>query len=259
MPITRLTALLFLLWTSAAHAAPATMPLSSYLTTENGSLPVILSAPHGGTQAVQGVQPRSAGTRVRDNNVDLLAAAIQRRLAAKTGERAYLVVARASRKYVDFNRAPARAYEDIAVKPLYDAYYDALARDVAAVRSRPGAVLLDIHGQGALPDTILRGTGDGLTADNASLYAAPDGFFTRLLAAGVKVAPAQAQGREHPSFDGGNIVRTFGRGSPGGIDCIQLEFGASWRATPAQIEQAADLVSDALVAWLRAAHALQAG
>jgi len=246
---------------NAAHADPATAspsissigPVSSYLTIETGALPLVLSVPHGGDDLIPGIPVRTGGTTVRDDHVNELAEAIQRQLAAKTGQRAYLVGARVSRKYVDFNRDPAKAYEDPALQAVYDAYYATLRQDVAAVRGKPGALLIDIHGQSAVKDAILRGTKDSLTADNAPLYAGPDALFTRILAAGVKVVPEQAGEREHPGFNGGAIVRAFGRNTPDGIDSVQFEFGANWRASPEQIERTAAVVAEALVAHLRAA------
>jgi len=50
-----------------------------------------------------------------------------------------------------------------------------------------------------------------------------------------------------------SIVRVFGYQEPHGIDSVQLEFGANWRATPERIEQTATIVADALIAHLRAA------
>lgn len=54
-------------------------------------------------------------------------------------------------------------------------------------------------------------------------------------------------------FSGGTIVRVFGYQTPQGIDSVQLEFGANWRATPERLEQTAAVVADALLAHLRAA------
>jgi N-formylglutamate amidohydrolase len=266
MHFASLTTLCAALLAAAApsHAAPADAPpaavaaigpVSQYLTIEAGTLPIVLSVPHGGDDLIAGVPLRTSGTTVRDDHVNALAEAIQQRLFTKTGKRAYLVGAKVSRKFVDFNRDPAKAYEDPAIKPLYDAYYDALRADVAAVRGKPGALLIDVHGQSAVRDALLRGTKDGVTADSTPLYG-PNGVFTQLMAAGVKVVPPTAAEKEHPGFNGGAIVRTFGRNTPGGIDSVQFEFGANWRATPEQIALTAAAVGDALVAWLKENKAL---
>ena len=49
-------------------------------------------------------------------------------------------------------------------------------------------------------------------------------------------------------------MRVFGDQTPQGIDSVQLEFGANWRATPERIEQTAAIVADALMRHLLAAN-----
>ena len=124
---------------------------------------------------------------------------------------------------------------------------------VDQLRTQPGALLLDIHGQSFRRDVVFRGTGSGLTANNTPLYAAPDGLVTRLNAAGLNVEPASAEAKEE-HFSGGTIVRVFGYQTPQGIDSVQLEFGANWRTTPDRIEQTAAIVADALIRHLLAAN-----
>lgn len=241
-----------------AGAAPDPVPapvLATYLTIEEGALPLVLSVPHGGDVEFIGAPVRAGGTKVTDDHVNELAAAIQARLLAKTGKRAYLVGAKVSRKYVDFNRAADAAYENAALAPVYEHYYSALWQAVGKVRGRPGAMLIDIHGQSADKDAIFRGTKDGVTADNTSYYAAPDGLISGMIAGALNVQPATVTGKENPGFNGGNIVRTFGMGQQGGLNSMQLEFGANYRRADT-INRTAEAVADALVAHLRARGAL---
>jgi N-formylglutamate amidohydrolase len=246
----KLLAPLLLAASLSVHAA---QPLETYLTIEKGSLPIVFSVPHGGEVALEGAPERIKGTREQDDRVNQLAAAIQRQLLAKTGKQAWLVGAKISRKYVDFNRRAEDAYESPDAAPVYEAYYGALRSAVDQVRTQPGALLLDIHGQSFRRDVVFRGTGSGLTANNTPLYAAPDGLVTRLNAAGLNVEPASAQAKEE-HFSGGTIVRVFGYQTPQGIDSVQLEFGANWRTTPERIEQTAAIVADALIRHLLAAN-----
>lgn len=228
---------------------------AAYLTIEEGALPLVLSVPHGGDVEFAGVPVRTGGTKVTDDHVNELAVAIQARLMAKTGKRAYLVGAKISRKYVDFNRAADAAYESPAVAPVYEHYYSALWQAVGKVRGRPGAMLIDIHGQSADKDAIFRGTKDGLTADNAPYYVVPNGLITGMIASGLNIQPTTVSGKENPGFNGGNIVRTFGVGQPGGLSSMQLEFGANMRRADT-INHTAETVADALVAFLCANGAL---
>lgn len=233
-----------------ASVAPANM--DAYLTVEQGTLPLVLSVPHGGNVKLADSPERAKGTKVTDDHVNELAAAIQRHLEAKTGKRAYLVGAKISRKYLDFNRKAEEAYDAPAAAPIYAEYYAALRRAVNQVRAQPGALLVDIHGQSYNKGAVFRGTISGLTAHNAPFYAQPDGLLSKLEAGGLNVLPKAAEDKEL-HFSGGTIVRVFGYQNPQGLDSIQLEFGANWRSTPERIEQTAEVVADALLAHLRAA------
>lgn len=238
---------------AASLSVHAAQPLDTYLTIEKGSLPIVFSVPHGGEVALDGTPERTKGTKEQDDRVNQLVAAIQRQLLAKTGKQAWLVGAKISRKYIDFNRRAEDAYESPDAAPVYDAYYGALRSAIEQVRTQPGALLLDIHGQSFKRDVVFRGTGSGLTANNTPFYAEPDGLVTRLNAAGLNLEAASAEAKEE-HFSGGTIVRVFGRQAPQGIDSVPLEFGANWRTTPERIEQTAAIVADALIRHLLAAN-----
>lgn len=247
----RLVPALAALLTACAAPAPSVQSGAPLVLVEAGQLPIVLSVPHGGDATVPGVPVRTSGTSVRDDHVLDLAAAVQRALIARTGRQAYLVAAQVSRQYVDFNREAGLAFQDPALQPVYTAYHHALARAVAQVRGRPGALLLDIHGQSAVKAALLRGTKDGLTARVAALYGTPGALLTRLEGNGVQVQPASAAGKEHPGFNGGYIVRAFGIQNPDGIDSIQLEFGADYRANATALAATASALADAIVTHLR--------
>lgn len=251
IPFKKLLAAILLTGLAMPGAASAALPLEAYLTIDTGSLPIVFSVPHGGEVALDGAAERAHGTKVQDDRVNELAAAIQRQLLARTGKEAYLVGAKISRKYVDFNRTAQDAYESPDAAPVYEAYYGALRRAVNRVRTQPGALLVDIHGQSFQRDVVFRGTGSGLTARNAPFYNQPDGLITRLNQGGLNVEPKTAEARE-AHFSGGTIVRVFGYQSAQGIDSVQLEFGANLRTDPGRIEQSASVVADALLRHLRA-------
>jgi hypothetical protein len=75
-----------------------------------GSLPIILTVPHGGREAIPGVAPRDtlgkpSGGRgfvtVTDTNTERLALGIAAEVKALTGKEPYLVMAKFKRKFVD--------------------------------------------------------------------------------------------------------------------------------------------------------------
>ena len=246
-----------------AIAAPRTAALTSlnpddYITIESGMLPVVISAPHGGEMVIPGVAIRSSGTTVMDWNTYPIAIAIQSKLYAKTGKRAYLVAAKASRKYVDFNRSADLAYESSLVKPIYDRYYGALNSAVTAAKLQApaAALLIDVHGQSSKSSVTYRGTRDGQTANNTIFYTAPNGLITTMNALGLSVNPTSAGARDNVNFNGGNIVWVFGKNNNAGINSVQFEFGYNFRDTDAHVDSTASKVCDAIIAHLRSTGAL---
>jgi N-formylglutamate amidohydrolase len=219
-------------------------PVSDLVTTQEGKLPVILSSPHGGTKDVPGVAPRkgeglptggSGFFAGRDTNTEELAHAVSAAIEKKTGQKPYMVVAKFHRKYIDANRPPEIAYEDVKAKPTYDAYRETLAAYCRAVKKEYGrGLLLDIHGQGRMNDTVIRGTRDGKTVSlliqryGEKAHTGSESFFGLLAANGCKVFPENLADKDFAALNGGDIVHTYGSGEYG-IDAIQLEFGGDLR------------------------------
>jgi N-formylglutamate amidohydrolase len=237
---------------------PTPLDPNDFIRIEIGTLPVVISAPHGGQTVIPGIAERSSGTTVLDTNTFQVASAIQARLLVLTGKRAHLVAAIASRKYVDFNRSAELAYEDVRVKPVYDRYYSALrsAVDASRVQAPAAAVLIDLHGQGEAATITYRGTRNGLTASNVVFYTMPDGLITSMNASALGVNPGVVAGVEHSSFTGGNLVQAFGHTSANGINSIQLEFGYSFRSSASVATETGNKMAVAIVAHLRATGAL---
>jgi N-formylglutamate amidohydrolase len=224
-----------------------TIDPSPYLRIETGSLPVVISAPHGGSSSVPGVPERSTGVTATDTNTLELATSTQAALASRTGQRASLVAALVSRRYVDFNVSRGNAFESASLASLYDAYYVALstAAETARRSAGQGAILVDIHGQSENVRVVFRGTRNGQTASLPFLYGQPGGLLARLLALNVAVDPSTASGTEHPSFNGGNIVAASVRFG-GGIHAVQLEFGFSYRQPSSALADTASKLADAI-------------
>ncbi|MBM3859521.1 MAG: hypothetical protein FJ395_07725 [Verrucomicrobia bacterium] len=231
------------------------------LAIQEGELPIILSAPHGGRVDIPGVPPRTgtglpkgAGKFVtaRDMNTEELTKEIVSALEARTGKKPYYVVARFHRKFVDANRRSEGAYEDPKAGRVYDAYHQALARFCEAVYTKHGCgLVLDIHGQSSAPDTIFRGTQNGKTVRllverlGEKAHIGPKSFCGLLAAQGLTVVPADASG-ETSAYTGGYIVQASGERA--GIGAIQLEFGSNLRKKE-NLKDTAAKVADAIVAF----------
>ena len=240
--------------------------LDKYLLVAVGTLPVVVSAPHGGKLSLPGVPDRRGEgvdqfVTVRDVNTDQIAERFAAACGKALGGRPFLVVARFSRRQVDANRPAAGAYESDAARPYYDAYHAALRKHCEAVRRAWGrGLVLDIHGQSAKADTVFRGTARlssvkllldrvvALLRDRFGDKAVngPDGLLGALAARGVTVFPpvgGPADAAENPRFGGGHITRTYGAAGDTGLDAVQLEFGGDYSQPAALDRTAADLAA----------------
>ena len=228
-----------------------------------GDLPVVISAPHGGTMKLPGVEPRTgaglvsgpAGFRVlRDGGTEELAMEVVRQLAVRMNGKPSFVISRVHRRYVDFNRPANIAVETPEAQVVYDQYHQTLSEAVRTIRARHGfGLLIDIHGQGTSALTVYRGTSNGLTVSGMKSLAGeesfrgPNSLCGLLKQQGWTMHPDPLDGKEQSGFTGGYIVRTYGSHHPDGIDAIQLEFGADYRKSAVRerfAKQLADSIAE---------------
>lgn len=231
-----------------------------------GTLPIVLSAPHGGTLKIAGVDVRQGQGMAtgpsgfftgRDGGTSELALAVAQALEKQTGKKPYMVVSKAHRKYLDPNRPSEIAYEDSDAAPVYQRYHGTLQRYCKEVlqKYRTG-LLLDIHGQGSSSKTVYRGTGNGKTVARLkerfgeSAHTGDQSFFGMLNRLGWQVYPYPADGKEQSGFTGGYIVQTHGSHRPSGLDAIQLEFGSEYRDKENR-SKTADVLTQAIIEYMR--------
>lgn len=226
---------------------------AGFVAVEMGTLPVVISVPHGGTEALSEVPDLPWGSGAVEVETLELARAIQAELQARTGQRARLVASLASRKQVDPDRPARDAYHHPLAGAVYARYHEALAAAVQTARSQSpeGALLLDLHGQSSEVDAVLRQTRNGRSADLDRLQG-PSGFLASLMGIGVALTPSQPKALEASEPESGYLLEMFGMDVPGGIQAIHLAFGMSFRATPKARDAAASRVAQAIVAHLRA-------
>lgn len=260
-----LCALAWLGGTSVVPAEEGKLLTHPLVTAREGALPIVLSAPHGGREKVpdvaerkgEGLEKGPAGYFTgQDTNTDLLAEALSAAIEARMGKKPYLVVARFARKYLDVNRPPHIAYESPAAKPVYDAYHDTLAAYCRAVEQAYGrGLLLDVHGQGSVRDTVFRGTKNGQTVRalierfGEPAHNGPESLFGLLAAQGCTAHPTDGS-KERSGLNGGYIVQTYGSHREHGLDAVQLEFGMEYRDRE-KIPAAAGKVAAAVEAYAK--------
>lgn len=216
-----------------------------------GTLPVLISCPHGGSEQPDGVSERDGSAtpagcdfeKKSDLNTRDIALGVAQRLVDLFGEAPYVVIADYHRKYIDANRSPQCAYESAAAQPFYDEYHATLRGFVDDIRADNAGLglLFDIHGTAGIPGDaadVFLGTDNGHSV--ARLLAAdPQALFRRrslrgfLEAAGRIVAPHAPGEAEPATLAGGFTTRTYGSAHADGIDAMQLEIINPLRTDPA--------------------------
>ncbi len=216
-----------------------------------GDLPIVITAPHGGTLPIPGSELRKDTTlpqfvTVLDTRTDALALATAKEIEIAFGKKPFVIIAKFARTYADVNRPAKYGAESDAARLVHAEYHEAVSKAVDAVRAKFGkGILVDIHGQGADKEVVFRGTQNLKTVTGLSdeVLFGPKSFLGVLESQGIKVFPTMkdAHEKENPKFDGGYTVQTYGLGHEDGILAIQLEFGASYRTTKAIPETAKKL------------------
>jgi N-formylglutamate amidohydrolase len=236
-PIALNAAVAALLLIAASSVAAETHPL---VFVQRGTLPILLTSPHGGPQGVPGVSERKNGKKSSDRGTLELVEAVAAGIAKATGGEPYVVGALFHRKYIDANRGEDEALESPQAQPAYRAYHAQIRAFVTEIRQKfpQGALLLDIHGQNTEPDTLVRGTQNRKTVaqllktHGEPALSGPESILGALEAKGYRVFPPGAAAlsvRENPRYAGGFTVQTYGSHTADGIDAIQLEFGPDMR------------------------------
>lgn len=231
------------------------------VTIEAGELPLILTAPHGGGEAIDAV-PKREGDGIRlfrtlsDSGTDRLALELADAIEQRLGKRPFIIVAHFHRKFIDANRPADLAYESPNAAATYRLYHAAIEQARRQITERWGhGLLIDIHGQGANPQAIFRGTQNGLTMTHLTnrfgrkALIGPESLFGELATQGIEVVPRiDSEENEDPRYDGGFTVVTYGSGRGGTIDAIQLELGRSFRMKTAT-ESTAKMLANAIIAF----------
>ena len=227
-----------------------------------GSLPIIVSAPHGGREAIPGVTERR-GTDVpqfqsrRDDRTAEVAQSVVGKLKNQLGAAPFSVIAEFHRKYLDANRREQHAYESPAAKVYYDRYHGALRSAVAQVKERWGyGLLLDIHGQSHAEKTIFRGTHNGRSVTGLQRrfgVEAAEGkssLFGLLQSMGYQVLPPIGGDPREKRYLGGYTTQTYGSHRGTHVDAIQIELGSQLRSREQWQKTATDL-AEAIASFSR--------
>lgn len=168
-----------------------------YVEYRAGTLPLILSAPHGGTAEPTEVPDRTWGTTVSDRNTELLAFAVADALEARLGGRPHVVVSHLHRRKLDPNRElEEAAQDDPRAEQAWREFHGFIEHASARVVAEHGeGFYIDLHGHGHAIQRLELGyllTASELAQSDAALdrgnWSAGSSVRTLVEAAGVPLS-----------------------------------------------------------------------
>ncbi len=122
-----------------------------------GTLPIVISAPHGGKIVASELPTRSGcGTNEEDNNTDILIREIQKQCYAQMGGYPHIIINNLSRSKLDPNRIESVATCNNAVTvPYFNAFHDFIDDATTQIMADYGkGFFIDLHGQSHTPKRI---------------------------------------------------------------------------------------------------------
>ena len=247
-----------------------------------GNLPIIISAPHGGTSSAGLPDRTCAGiTTTTDSNTDLLAIALKKALTNLLGKTPHTLICNVLRSKIDVNRTLSEATCDNTIAALtWNDYHNFIGAAKTRILQTYGkGLLIDIHGHGHAvqklelgynlstaelsgTDTYINGSSKvvgstirnlvGTNLNGLSHAALVRGAFalgTYLENAGYPSVPSSANlnpGSED-YFSGGYTVEKWGSKDGDALDAIQIECNYDGvRNSTSNINRFADSLAHAI-------------
>jgi len=251
----------------------------------DGTIPLVIIAPHGGDLSPAELPDRTCGgcVTVNDANTQALALEIADAFERRVGRRPFVVINRLHRRKFDANRDRTEATGGFArLDPMWDLLHlrvdSAKAR---ATRVHPRALVIDLHGHAhavprlelgyllsaaslRLADSLLTpllSTSSLAALDVATtgvdrgtaLLRGPRALGTRLADAGYPSVPSAqdpAPATADEYFNGGYNTMRHGSRNGGAVDAVQIECNhAGVRDTAPNRTAFAEGLVTALLAW----------
>ena len=220
--------------------------IKKYIQSQKGTIPLIISVPHGGTVKIKGIPMRKHGIRGIDKATirlgkDLVKNIEERYQAKKLDSKIpYYIFSKVHRTQIDFNRNPNKAYRDNSniAQQIYSLYHETLKKYILESIEHFGqTTLIDIHGfesnkrpKGFRDVDIVLGTNN-----LKSIYSHErpkkrnwdNNIRGRIIETiqelGVPIAPSLSRRREYV-LKGGYITQNYGASEFKKSQAIQIEF-----------------------------------
>ena len=234
--------------------------LNNYTEYIAGNLPLIITAPHGGTDSASALPNRTYGTTSTDSNTSELSRAIRTACFNRFGRWPHVIICRVPRTKIDCNREIVEGAQGVAAtEAIWNEYHNLIRMAKESVTSSYGrGLLIDIHGHGHTLQRLEVGYNLSTATLNRNSFYSSDknsscvrelanrtrvsfeelirgsySLGTLLDARGYPSVPSLAlpnpgkdiSGADNDYFSGGYTVETYGTMSPntGTINAIQIE------------------------------------
>ncbi|MCE9601208.1 MAG: hypothetical protein K8S21_03210 [Gemmatimonadetes bacterium] len=267
-------------------AAVAPLDVTGWVAATDGTMPLVIVAPHGGDLVPTELPDRTcAGCEtVNDANTRALAIEIADAFARRIGKRPFVVANLLSRRKFDANRDLTEATGSYApLAPLWTLFHQRIdSAKARAARVHPRALLIDLHGHAhavprlelgyllsaanlRLPDSIVtplmfassiaRLDSSARSGDaGVVLLRGARSLGTRFAQSGFPAVPSASDPAPAVSdayFNGGYDTQRHGSQVAGPVDAIQIECNyAGVRDTPAARANFAEAFVTATLAYL---------
>jgi len=255
--------------------------LNNYTEYIAGNLPLIISAPHGGTDSASALPNRTYGTTSTDSNTAELSRAIRTACFNRFGRWPHVIICRVPRTKIDCNREIVEGAQGVAAtEAVWNEYHNLIRIAKDAVTSSYGrGLLIDVHGHGHTLQRIELGYNLTTSTLNQSSFTTADKnsscirelanrtrvTFQELLRGSLSLGtflttrgypcipsitdpnPGKTNGTDNDYFSGGYTVEIHGTMSPntGTINAIQMEcnFTGVRDSSESRADFATELVS----------------
>jgi N-formylglutamate amidohydrolase len=219
--------------------------LDKYITYEKGTIPLILSVPHGGDQIYEEIPERSSGILGIDKNtilltenlIDHIQSVYQDRINKK--EKPSFIFCKVTRSKIDLNRPIEKAFNQTSIlaKKVYQKYHEILKQYILHnIEIYNKSLLFDIHGfevrsrpWGFRDVDIILGTNNLKSLFTASVKKKDwknnirGEIISKFLELDIPIAPGHQRRREYV-LSGGYITKKYGASQLKNSESIQIEF-----------------------------------
>jgi len=250
---------LFLVESASARqseAGPPVLGRNGYVEYWIGDMPLIISAPHGGSLTPEEIEDRTTGTTVTDSNTKQTALAFREAVYSQTGHYPYVIISNLKRTKLDPNREIVEAAAGNQwAEQAWNEYHGFIDTAKQLVEDQFGeGFYVDVHGhahpiqrlelgyllnssQLSQSDGQLDWSGLSSSSSISSLVNSSSFSFSELLrgpaslgalfeSGGIPATPSDVQpspGANNPFFNGGYSTWRHGSMNGGTISGVQIE------------------------------------